>query len=204
MLSKTVLEPALRGDVTHLRFSPDGKYVIAQDDSGINVLTREPFKTLFRIAAPEATNAQFTPDSQQIIFYNSDLRVERWSIAEQVGIKGNKQAAFDMYDQVFVAERLTGEIGLYGSEKNDLQAVVTLPRNELGRAAANAKTNLLCVENERGQLTVYDLTTLQPRDQFNFANPIVLTKFSEDGQKLFVLTANQTAYVLDMKEAGNR
>ena len=192
MLSKTVLESALRGDVTHLRFSPDGKYVIAQDDSGINVLTREPFKTLFRIAAPEATNAQFTPDSQQIIFYNSDLRVERWSIAEQVGIKGNKQAAFDMYDQVFVAERLTGEIGLYGSEKNDLQAVVTLPRNELGRA------------NERGQLTVYDLTTLQPRDQFNFANPIVLTKFSEDGQKLFVLTANQTAYVLDMKEAGNR
>lgn len=642
VLSKTVLEPALRGDVTHLRFSPDGKYLIAQDDSGINILTREPFKTLFRIAAPEANNAQFTPDSQQIIFYNSDLRVETWSLAEQkmkevhelyirnqcvqsqlapngktmacldgdmtlnlyevatgssffqkknfyqpdsldlfvrilnrilssddsgdfeldwinmsfspdgryfaagkrsmsftgigivtdesalaydlqtkapvplkglikkliagnfaflapdkvigsnpgepkksgivsfpsgevveqfeifpgkiaapskgnyllirpfakyavgvmdlqkkVGIKGNKQAAFDMYDQVFVAERLNGEIGLYGSEKNELQAVVTLPRNELGRlrasaispdfkwlavsertrgavwdvhkgersfyvrgfrgahiddtlvfadfpkfeqakrmvgildaarrdgkdgleitedrarqygayllvtkpakkdggyfnnvileaqnigdlkplwakefpkeaprvwldpqadsfvaswpvttkaaqseikndpalkqklgnkkeqegdyflqvfdartgtlrgkllietgkgsfrvsnvfaandyvivsdtenrvqiyslasgerkgqvfggrAAASAKTNLLCVENERGQLTLYDLTTLQQRDQFNFANPVVLTKFSQDGQKLFVLTANQTAYVLDM------
>ncbi|HEX4951682.1 MAG TPA: M48 family metalloprotease, partial [Blastocatellia bacterium] len=83
VLSKTVLEPALRGDVTHLRFSPDGKYVIAQDDSGINVISREPFKTLFRIAAPEATNAQFTPDSQQIVFYNSDLRVETWSLAEQ-------------------------------------------------------------------------------------------------------------------------
>ncbi len=648
VLSKTVLDPALRGDVTHLRFSPDGKYVIAQDDSGINILTREPFKTLFRIAAPEANNAQFTPDSQQLIFYNSDLRVETWSIAEQkmkdvhelfirnkcvqsqlapdgktmacldgdmtlnlyevasgnsffqkknfyqpdglslfidmlnrllsgedlediepnwinmnfspdsryfaagkrslaftgiglvadenalaydlqtkapiqlkglikkliagnfaflapdkvigsnpsepkksgivsfpngemieqfeifpgkiaapakgnyllvrpfakyavgvmdlqkkVGIKGNKTGAFDIYDQVFVAERLNGEVGLYGSEKNDLLAYVTLPRNELGRvrasaispdfkwlavsertrgaawdvnkgerllyvrgfrgahfdnallaadfpkyeqtnrmvgvfdaasrngtssmeitaerarqygpyllvtkpakkdggygenviieaqnisdlkprwskefpketprvwldsnadsfvaswplaskaaqaelkndpalkqklgnkkeqegdyflqvfdaqtgtfkgkllietgkgsfrvsnvfatqdhvivsdtenrvqvyllatgerkgqvfggrAAANAQTNLLCVENERGQLTIYDLTTLQQRDQFNFASPVVLTKFSQDGQKLFVLTADQTAYVLDMKEAGKR
>lgn len=642
VLSKTVLEPALRGDVTHLRFSPDGKYLIAQDDSGINVITREPFKTLFRIAAPEATNAQFTPDSQQIVFYNSDLRVETWSVAEQkmkevhelyirnqcvqsqlapdgktlacldgdmtlslyevasgtaffqkknfyrpdsldlfvrvlnailssddsgdfeldwinmnfspdsryfaagkrslsftgiglvtdesalafdlqskapvqlkglikkliagnfaflapdkvigsnpgepkksgivsfpngdvieqfeifpgkitapakgnyllvrpfakhavgvmdlqkkMAVKGNKQAAFDMYDQVFVAERLNGEIGLYGSEKNDLLAVVQLPRNELGRlrasalssdfkwlavsertrgavwdvhkgertvyirgfrgahldnsvvvadfpkfeqekrmigiidaatrngrsggeitedrarqygpyllvtkpakkdggysenviieaqnmadlkpfwskefpketprvwldpqadsfvalwavstkaaqaelksdpalkqklgnkkeqegdyflqvfdarsgafrgklmietgkgsfrvsnvfaaadyvvvsdtenrvqvyslasgerkgqvfggrAAASAKTNLLCVENERGQLTVYDLTTLKQRDQFNFASPVAMTRFSADGQKLFVLTANQTAYVLDM------
>lgn len=645
VLSKTVLEPALRGDVTHLRFSPDGKYVIAQDDSGINVLTREPFKTLFRIAAPEATNAQFTPDSQQIVFYNSDLRIETWNLAEQkmkevhelfirnqcvqsqlspdgktlacldgemtlnlyevatgtaffqkknfyrpdsldifvrvlngilnsddsgdfeldwinmnfspdsryfaagkrslnfsmigvvtdesalafdlqskapvqlkglikkliagnfaflapdkvigsnpgepkksgivsfpsgevieqfevfpgkiaapakgnyllvrpfakhavgvmdlqkkMAIKGNKTAAFDMYDQVFVAERLNGEIGLYGSEKNDLLAVVQLPRNELGRlrataispdfkwlavsertrgavwdmskgertvyirgfrgahldnsvvfadfpkfeqekrmigvidaatrngrsggeitedrarqygpyllmtkpakkdggyaenviieaqnisdlktlwskefskeapriwldpnadsfitswavstkaaqaelkndpalkqklgnkkeqegdyflqvfdartgtmrgkllietgkgsfrvsnvfaaqdyvivsdtenrvqvyslssgerkgqvfggrAAASAKTNLLCVENERGQLTLYDLATLQQRDQFNFANPVMMTKFSADGQKLFVLTANQTAYVLEMTTA---
>ena len=59
-----------------------------------------------------------------------------------------------------------------------------------GRATASAKANLLCVENERGQLTVYDLTTLQQRDQFNFANPVMLTKFSPDGQKLFVLTAN--------------
>lgn len=648
VLSKTILEPALRGDVTHLRFSPDGKYVIAQDDSGINILTREPFQTLFRIAAPEATNAQFTPDSQQIVFYNSDLRVETWSLAEQklknvhelfirnkcvqsqlapdgktmacldgdmtlnlyevatgnavfqkknfyrpdslslflnilnrllsgdeaddfeldwinmnfspdsryfaagkrslnfsamglvtdesalavdlqtkepvplkglikkliagnfaflapdkvigsnpsepkksgivsfpngevieqfemfpgkitsaakgnylllrpfgkhalgvmdiqkkMAVKANKTAAFDLYDQVFVAEQLNGEIGLYGSEKNDLRSVVTLPRNELGRvrasaispdfkwlavsertrgavwdvhkgtrtiyvrgfrgayfdnalmaadfpkyeqtprmigifdvasqdgknsveitedrvrqygpyllvtkpakkeggyfenviieaqsignqkplwskefpkeiprywlepgndsfvtswpvgtkaaqaeikndptlkqklgnkkeqegdyfvqifdarsgamrgkllletgkgsfrvsdvfaandhvivsdnqnrvqiyslasgerkgqvfggrAAANTKTNLLCVENESGQLTVYDLATLQQREQFNFANPVVLTKFSADGQKLFVLTANQTAFVLDMKEAGSR
>ncbi len=83
VLASAVLEPALRGDVLHLRFSPDGKYLLAQDDSGINILTREPFKLLFRIPAPEANNAHFTPDSAQIIFYNSDLRVETWSIGEQ-------------------------------------------------------------------------------------------------------------------------
>ena len=81
--SKTALQPPLRGDVTHLRFSPDGKYVLAQDDAGINVLTREPFKPVFRIDAPEAEEAQFTPDSQNVVFNTSDLRVEIWSVAEE-------------------------------------------------------------------------------------------------------------------------
>jgi WD40 repeat protein len=83
VLSKTVLEPPLRGEITHLRFSPDGKYVLAQDDSGINVLTVEPFSALFRIDALEANQAQFTPDSQNIVFHTPDLRVEIWSIADE-------------------------------------------------------------------------------------------------------------------------
>ncbi|HLG17929.1 MAG TPA: M48 family metalloprotease [Blastocatellia bacterium] len=83
VLSKTVLNPPLRGEITHLRFSPDGKYVLAQDDSGINVLSREPFAPLFRIEAPEAQPAQFTPDSQDILVSNAALRVEVWSIADQ-------------------------------------------------------------------------------------------------------------------------
>src|SRR5262249_2127792 len=53
VVQKTPLNPPLRGEITHLRFSPDGKYILAQDDSGINVLTREPFKSVFRIDAPE-------------------------------------------------------------------------------------------------------------------------------------------------------
>jgi WD40 repeat protein len=81
--SKTVLAPPLRGEINHLRFSPDGKYLLAQDDSGINVLSREPFALLFRIRAIEANDAQFTPDSQNIVFHNSDLRVELWNVAEQ-------------------------------------------------------------------------------------------------------------------------
>jgi WD40 repeat protein len=81
--SKTLLAPPLRGEINHFRFSPDGKYLLAQDDSGINVLSREPLVLLFRIRAIEANDAQFTPDSQNIVFYNSDLRVELWNIAEQ-------------------------------------------------------------------------------------------------------------------------
>ncbi len=83
VLAKKALDPPLRDDINHLRFSPDGKYVLAQDDSSIYVLSREPFAPLFRIDAPEAYPAQFTPDSQEIVFYNAGLRVEIWSIAEE-------------------------------------------------------------------------------------------------------------------------
>jgi hypothetical protein len=83
VLSKTILDPPLRSEVTHLRFSPDGKYLLAQDDSGINVLTREPFQLLFRIDAPEALPAQFAPDSQSIAFTTQGLRVETWNVAEK-------------------------------------------------------------------------------------------------------------------------
>jgi hypothetical protein len=81
-ISKQQLQPPLRSDITHIRFSPDGKFVLAQDDSGINVLSREPFASLFRIEASDAYNANFTPDSKEVIFYTNNLRVERWSVAE--------------------------------------------------------------------------------------------------------------------------
>lgn len=83
VLQKTQLEPPLRDDISHIRFSPDGKYVLAQDDTGINVLTRQPFALLFRIEATNVSRAQFTPDSQSIAFYNRDLRVRLWNVGEQ-------------------------------------------------------------------------------------------------------------------------
>jgi hypothetical protein len=63
--------------------------------------------------------------------------------------------------------------------------------------------NLLSVENERGQLTLYDLKTMQKRDQLTFTSPVSLARFSADGKRLFVLTANQTAYVLNLSGTEN-
>jgi hypothetical protein len=83
LLSKRALEPALRGDITYVRFSPDGQYVLAQDESSIFVLTREPFALQFRIDAPDAQFASFTPDSKNIVFSTHGLRVEDWSIADE-------------------------------------------------------------------------------------------------------------------------
>jgi hypothetical protein len=68
-----------------------------------------------------------------------------------------------------------------------------------GRPAASKAAGLLSVENERGQLAVYDLATMAKRDQFTFASPVSLARFSPDGKRLFVLTADQTAYVLNMQ-----
>jgi hypothetical protein len=39
---------------------------------------------------------------------------------------------------------------------------------------------------------------MEKQNQFGFSSPVQLAKFSEDGKTLVILTANQTAYVLDM------
>jgi WD40 repeat protein len=80
---KQPLQPRLRGDITHILFSGDGKYLLAQDSSSIFVLSHNPFNVLFRIDARSANPAHFTPDSESIVFSTSSLRVETWSVAEQ-------------------------------------------------------------------------------------------------------------------------
>ena len=83
VIAKLELTPPLRSDITHIKFSPDGKHVLVQDESSINVLTRQPFVPVFHIDAPNANHAHFTPDSQSIVFHTTNLRVEKWSVAEK-------------------------------------------------------------------------------------------------------------------------
>jgi Zn-dependent protease with chaperone function/WD40 repeat protein len=77
------LTPPLHLDIEHLRFSRDGQYILAQDESSIFVLTRNPFQELFHFDAERALPADFTPDSKQIAFYTPNLHVELWSVAQQ-------------------------------------------------------------------------------------------------------------------------
>ena len=59
-------------------------------------------------------------------------------------------------------------------------------------------TNTLAVERDARELDLYDLNSQQLRRQHVFADPIALKHFSEDGRRLLVLTASQTAYLLDL------
>ena len=88
LLSRKTLNNPLRGDIEHFRFSPDGNYLLAQDEGGIYVLTRDPLKFLFRIDSADAQPAQFSPDAKQVAFFSSHLRVETWDInrEEQVSV----------------------------------------------------------------------------------------------------------------------
>jgi len=72
-----------------------------------------------------------------------------------------------------------------------------------GFATVSLTTNLLCVENEIGKLAIYDLKTTEKRDEFVFSSPIAMLRFSADGRKLFVLTSNQTAYLVDVSSLAN-
>jgi WD40 repeat protein len=83
LLNKNSFDPPLRADVTNLKFSPDGKYVLAQDESSVFVLSRSPFSLLYRFDARDAHPAQFTPDSQSIVVDTHGLRVEQWDVPGQ-------------------------------------------------------------------------------------------------------------------------
>jgi WD40 repeat protein len=83
VFGKAKLNPPLQSDIRYLRFSPDGKYLLAQDESTIYVMTREPLAAKFTIYAPDAYAAKFTADSQSIVFYTGTLRVETWSVPEE-------------------------------------------------------------------------------------------------------------------------
>ena len=83
VLTRKKLADPLRGDVENFRFSADGKYLLAQDEGGIYVLTRDPLKFIFRIDTVDAESAQFSPDSRQVVFFSSGLRVETWDIDHQ-------------------------------------------------------------------------------------------------------------------------
>jgi WD40 repeat protein len=82
LLWKKELTPKLRSDISHLAFSPDGKYFLAQDDSAITVVQRDPAKVAFQIPAADAENASFTPDGHFVVFGTQSLRYEKWSVAD--------------------------------------------------------------------------------------------------------------------------
>lgn len=83
LIRKVALQPQLRTDLYDIEFSPDGKYLLAQDESSIFVSSREPLANLFRIDAFDAHAAHFSPDSHSIVFYDKELRVEKWDVASQ-------------------------------------------------------------------------------------------------------------------------
>ena len=83
LVFKQSLALPLRPEVKNLRFSPDGKFVLAQDAGGIHILSRDPLAFLFFIDAPDAYAASFSPDSKSVAFYTPSFRVEVWDIANR-------------------------------------------------------------------------------------------------------------------------
>lgn len=80
LLSKRALTPPLRSDLRTVHYSPDARYLLAQDESSIYLISTDPVSNVFRIDALDAYPAQFTPDSRAIVFYDKELRVQKWGI----------------------------------------------------------------------------------------------------------------------------
>ncbi|HWZ96319.1 MAG TPA: M48 family metalloprotease [Candidatus Dormibacteraeota bacterium] len=121
VLSRKTLDPPLRDEIRNIRFSPDGKYLLTQDESTIFVLQREPLGFLFRIPAPQAKPAQFSPDSQRVVFYTPGLRVESWNIEDErktfvkelVLSKGCRQTALSPDGNTLACYGMEFDLSLY-------------------------------------------------------------------------------------------
>ncbi|MGA3046807.1 MAG: M48 family metalloprotease [Terracidiphilus sp.] len=109
------MDPPMRPALDRVRFSANGEYVLAQDETRIHVLSRSPLKLLFSINAPGAENAHFTPDSTQVVFHYQTMRVERWSVTsgkrdgffELVDYRGCRQTSLAPDGKTFVCLSLT-------------------------------------------------------------------------------------------------
>jgi hypothetical protein len=72
---------------------------------------------------------------------------------------------------------------------------------EKGRAFGRLRTvsdasGMICLESLPGELEVYDLATMSKSDQLSFAHNISSVDFVENGKRLFVLTSDQSAYLV--------
>jgi WD40 repeat protein len=92
-LNSILLDPPMRSRLRQVRFSPDGKLILAQDASSIHVLSRSPLKLLFTIGARWAEPAHFTPDSAHVVFQYVTMRVEKWDVAT-----GKRESSHELID----------------------------------------------------------------------------------------------------------
>jgi hypothetical protein len=64
-------------------------------------------------------------------------------------------------------------------------------------SALSTAAGIAVLENQSGQLDVYDLKSFDKRTQLSFPYHVSACAFSADGKHLFILTANQIAYTFD-------
>jgi hypothetical protein len=87
VLAEVKLVPLALGDIQYIRFSPDGKFLLAEKDQALYIFTRDPLAFLFRIQAPDSGRARFTVDSKSVAFTATGSRVEVWDLASQTRLR---------------------------------------------------------------------------------------------------------------------
>jgi hypothetical protein len=75
-----------------------------------------------------------------------------------------------------------------------------LARLRGARPAASAEAKLFVLDEDDGRLVFYDLATGARLAERRFFDGVAYSRFSEKGDRLFLLTAHQETFVLDVKK----
>lgn len=77
VLSRHALIPPLRDGAVTLRYSPDGRYLMVQNASGVYLFSREPLRLTTYFSADDIYPVQFSSDSQTIASIGHGLMLTR-------------------------------------------------------------------------------------------------------------------------------
>ncbi|MGC2419165.1 MAG: hypothetical protein WA434_15585 [Candidatus Acidiferrales bacterium] len=80
LLSTAQLDPPLRSRLRELRFSPNGAYILLQDESAAYVIATNPLHVVSGLRASQSLPIRFSPDSQAIVVATLDMQVGRYSV----------------------------------------------------------------------------------------------------------------------------
>jgi hypothetical protein len=77
VLSRHALSPPLRDATVTLLYSPDGRYLMVQNTSGVYLFSREPLRLIAYFSADDIYPVQFSADSKTIVSIGRGLMLTR-------------------------------------------------------------------------------------------------------------------------------
>ena len=127
LLSTAQLDPPLRSRLRELRFSPNGAYILLQDESAAYVIATNPLHVVSGLRASQSLPIRFSPDSQAIVVATLDMQVGRYSVngdkesdsrifgngagcyAAKLSLDGELYACLDAHSELRVFRVRTGQ-----------------------------------------------------------------------------------------------
>jgi WD40 repeat protein len=180
------LQPPLRMDLQRIRFSRDGKYLFAQDESSIFVLQRDPFKFLFRFDADGANSAEWSPDSAKIVFYTPRLHIEEWGIGQEKLLSAHEIVVKDECIQTVLAP--------------DGRTLTCVTAGEVIETTGKVLFDLALIDTESGQTifqkkdfftgSTYSVWLWAVRHDMGLADDPFFSAISHDGNYLIIGIGN--------------
>ena len=182
-VEKTIdLKQPLRMDLQRVRFSRDGKYLFAQDESSISVLERDPLQVLFRFDADDAKPAEWSPDSAKIVFNTPSLHVEEWSVTQRKLLSAHEIVVKDECIQTVLSP--------------DGRTLACVTAGETDYPTGTVPFNLSLIDTESGQSTyqksrfvtasLYSIWRWALQHEVGLADDPFFTAISQDGNYLVI------------------
>ena len=82
LISKARLNPPMRSRVRELRFSPNGAYVLLQNETITYVISTNPLGIVLQLATYAALPLRFSADSKTIVSATPNMQVARYNVSD--------------------------------------------------------------------------------------------------------------------------